>query len=72
MAENTYTKLPARTETHKRFNAFAGRWRMSMTEATDLAIETLESLTREELAARIERRPPAPRRGRPRREPVTA
>lgn len=64
------TKLPASCATHGRYSRLAKRWRMTLTDTVDLAIETLEGLSRDELAARIERRPDAGRRRRREPEPV--
>lgn len=52
------TKLPARPPTHGRYSTFARRWRMTLTDTVDFAIETLEGLSRDEIVNRIERRPP--------------
>jgi hypothetical protein len=61
MADIEYRKLPATAETHKRYDQFAERWRMTLTDAVEFAIENLERLSREEVASRIERRPAARR-----------
>jgi hypothetical protein len=49
-------KLSAWPSVHRRYARFATRWRLSVTELVAFAIETLESLASEDVAARLERR----------------
>jgi hypothetical protein len=66
------TKLPASYDTHGRYSRFAKRWRMTLTETVDFAIENLEGMTRDELVARIERRPVNNKRREPQAEACAA
>lgn len=62
----TTSPIKVRPETREKFDKFADRTRLSMVEVADIAIDALGLLTRDQLAALIEKRPmpDKPSRGR--------